>query len=47
MATPHVSGAAALVLSKCALNTTALKSDLLNNVDFIPSLAGLTITGVA
>jgi len=45
MATPHVSGAAALVLSRCSLDTAALKSDLLNNVDPIPSLAGLTVTG--
>src|SRR5947209_1547157 len=45
MATPHVSGAALLVLSKCALNTASLKTLLLNNVDPIPSLAGLTVTG--
>ncbi len=46
MATPHVSGAAALVLAKCTSLTTAnLKSNLLNNVDPIASLADLTITG--
>src|SRR3989449_5448564 len=45
MATPHVSGAALLVLSKCALNTASLKTLLLNNVDPIPSLAGRTVTG--
>src|SRR5712691_7505648 len=45
MATPHVSGAALLVLSKCALNTASLKTLLLNNVDPIPLLAGLTVTG--
>lgn len=45
MAAPHVSGAAALVLSACSLGTAALKSVLLNNVDPIPSLAGITVTG--
>lgn len=45
MASPHVSGAAALVLSKCALNTTALKSAILDNVDVTSSLAGITSTG--
>ncbi len=45
MATPHVSGSAALVLSLCALDTAGVKSNLLNNVDPIPSLNGLTITG--
>src|SRR5437879_3957859 len=45
MATPHVSGAALLVLSKCALDTASLKTLLLNNVDPIPSLAGRTVTG--
>src|SRR5947209_2267957 len=45
MATPHVSGPALLVLSKCALNTASLKTLLLNNVDPIPSLTGLTATG--
>ncbi len=45
MATPHVSGAAALVLSRCSLDTAALKSNLLNNVDLISSLTGRTVTG--
>ena len=48
MATPHVSGVAALVLSVPALaSLTAdqLKAQLLNNVDPIPSLAGITVTG--
>jgi subtilisin family serine protease len=45
MATPHVSGAAALVLSVCPLSTAGLINDLLNNVDPIPSMDGITITG--
>jgi subtilisin family serine protease/PKD repeat protein len=45
MASPHVSGAAALVLSKCALDTTALKSAILDNVDSTSSLAGITAKG--
>jgi subtilisin family serine protease len=45
MATPHVSGAAALILSRCALNSANLKTNILNNVDSIPSLAGRTTTG--
>jgi len=45
MATPHVSGAAALVLSKCALSTANLKANLLNNVDLVSSLSGRTVTG--
>ena len=45
MATPHVSGAAALVLSSCALDTAALKSNILSNVDSISSLTGITVTG--
>jgi|GEM_PF-2722416 len=45
MATPHVSGAAALVLARCSLDTAALKSALLNNVDPVASLAGRTSTG--
>jgi subtilisin family serine protease len=46
MATPHVSGAAALVLSRCSNTTTAaLKTLLLNAVDPIPALSGKTITG--
>jgi len=45
MATPHVSGAADLILSICALDTASLKAILLNNVDMIPSLTGKTVTG--
>jgi subtilisin family serine protease len=45
MATPHVSGAAALVLSRCTLSTADLKANLMNNVDQIGSLAGRTVTG--
>jgi subtilisin family serine protease len=45
MATPHVSGGAALLLSRQSLNTAQLKSALLNSVDPIPALAGLTVTG--
>lgn len=45
MAAPHVSGAAALLLSKCALDTATLKSALLNNVDAVSSLSGVTTTG--
>jgi subtilisin family serine protease len=45
MATPHVSGAAALVLSACTLDTVTLRNVLLANVDQIPSLTGLTVTG--
>jgi subtilisin family serine protease len=45
MAVPHVSGAAALVLSRCALNAAALKNALMNTVDPIPLLAGRVVTG--
>ena len=45
MATPHVSGAAALVLSRCNLSTAALKANLMNNVNPIASLTGRTVTG--
>ncbi len=45
MAAPHVAGAAALVLSKCPLNTAALKTVLLESVDPVPSLTGKTVTG--
>ena len=44
MATPHVSGAAALVLSACQLTTPELKSTILNNVDVLTSLTGLVST---
>jgi subtilisin family serine protease len=40
MATPQVSGAAALVLSTCSLNTAALKANLLSQVDVLGSLTG-------
>ena len=40
MATPHVSGAAALLLSRCTADTAAVKSMLLNSVDQIPALSG-------
>ena len=45
MAAPHVSGAAALVLSVCNLNTALLKEVLVNSVDSIPSMASVTISG--
>ena len=45
MATPHVSGAAALVLSRCTLDTSALRSTLLSTVEPIAALASLTATG--
>ena len=44
MATPHVSGAAALVLSACTLDTTGVRNALLSNVDSIPSLVTKTVT---
>ena len=40
MATPQVSGAAALVLSTCTLTTAALKTNLLSHVDVLGSLTG-------
>jgi len=45
MATPHVAGAAALVLSYCGMDTPTLKQVLLNNVDPVAALNGITITG--
>jgi Subtilase family len=45
MAAPHVSGAAALVLSRCALGTAALKSAIIGNVDAVAGLAGKVSTG--
>jgi subtilisin family serine protease/PKD repeat protein len=44
MATPHVSGAAALVLSRCSLDTAMLKNTLLMSVDYVPSLGTATAT---
>ena len=45
MAAPYVSGAAALVLSRCAINTAALKSAILNGVHPDSRLSGKTVTG--
>jgi subtilisin family serine protease len=45
MATAEVSGAAALILSVGYQSATALKADILNNVDPIPGLAGKVRTG--
>lgn len=45
MAAPHVSGAAALVLSQCALDTAGLKETLLGSVHAVSSLVSLTATG--
>jgi subtilisin family serine protease/predicted Rdx family selenoprotein len=45
MATPHVSGAAALLLSRCSLTTAALKAAIIDHVDPTGALAGRTITG--
>lgn len=45
MATPHVAGAAALILSTGTYTTSELKSQILNNVDPIASLSGKTTTG--
>jgi subtilisin family serine protease len=45
MATPHVSGAAALVLSRCDLATAELRSTLLSTVQPVAALASMTATG--
>jgi probable HAF family extracellular repeat protein len=45
MASPHVSGAAALILSNCPVGTTGLKDILLRSVDKIPAMSGITTTG--
>jgi len=45
MATPHVAGAAALVLSHCQLDTAGIKNVLLNSVDHLSTLTGFTATG--
>jgi len=45
MATPHVAGAAALVLAHCPIPTGDLKRALLSSVDPVAALAGITTTG--
>jgi subtilisin family serine protease len=45
MAAPHVSGAAALVLSRCALTTAALKATILDHVDVVGGLTGWVASG--
>lgn len=45
MATPHVSGVAALALSVCQLDTAALRNLLLRSVDPVASMTGITVTG--
>ena len=46
MATPHVAGAAALVLAACGpLDPSSLKDVLLANVERVNSLVGKTVTG--
>jgi subtilisin family serine protease len=45
MATPHVSGAAALVLSQCPSSTTTLKDVLVGSVQPVTALASRTISG--
>ena len=45
MATPHVTGAAALVLAAGDRSTADLKAQLLASVDVIPALAGKVATG--
>lgn len=45
MASPQVAGAAALILSVDNMTPTQLKADIDNNVDQLPSLQGLLITG--
>jgi subtilisin family serine protease len=45
MAVPHVSGAAALVLAKCALDTAGVKRALLDNAEPVGALTGWVATG--
>ncbi len=46
MATPHVSGAAALILSKCTgLDTAGVKAAILDHVDHVTALAGKVLNG--
>lgn len=44
MAAPTVSGAAALVLAACPLNTSQVRSNLMANVDILPALTGKMTT---
>lgn len=45
MATPHVSGVAALALSYCQLSTAAVRDLILRSIDPVASMAGLSVTG--
>ena len=45
MAVPHVTGAAALVIAACNLDTPGVKAAILNNVDYNSNLQWKTITG--
>lgn len=45
MATPHVTGAAALVLAKTNYTALNLKSQLMNTTDSLASLSGFCVTG--
>jgi hypothetical protein len=45
MATAEVSGAASLILASTDLSATALKADILDNVDQLQSLSGKVRTG--
>jgi subtilisin family serine protease len=45
MATPHVAGAATLLLSRCSMTTAGVKGIILTNTDAVPSLANKNTTG--
>ena len=45
MATPHVSGAATLLLSRCNLTYSELRSTILRTVDVLPGLSGMVASG--
>jgi subtilisin family serine protease len=45
MASPMAAGAAALVLSRCEMNTADLKSLLMSSVDQVPAFASITVSG--
>ncbi|MGE3842064.1 MAG: S8 family serine peptidase [Vicinamibacterales bacterium] len=45
MATPHVAGAAGLMLAQCPMTTATLKTNLLAAVDLVPALGAVTATG--